>query len=94
MREKTGPNGESLGKAKLYVDSKIVAEGEMRAQTGRLTWSGNGLCIGRDAGDAVSGDYKPPGTFSGGTILGVAVDVSSEAYLDLEKEAARAMRRD
>jgi arylsulfatase A-like enzyme len=94
VREKTGANGESLGKTKLYIDSKIVAEGDMRAQTGKFTLSGDGLCIGRDAGDAVSGEYKPPGTFSGGTILGVAVDVSSEVYLDLEKEAARAMRRD
>ena len=31
---------------------------------------------------------------TGGTILGVAVDVSDEAYLDMEQEAARAVSID
>jgi arylsulfatase len=66
----------------------------MRAQTGKFTLSGDGLCIGYDSGDAVSGDYKTPGTFKGGTILGVGADVSPEVYLDLQKEAAAAMSRD
>jgi arylsulfatase len=35
-----------------------------------------------------------PGTFTGGTILGVGVDVSPEVYLDLEREAAGALARD
>jgi arylsulfatase len=52
------------------------------------------LCIGFDSGDNVSQQYKNPGTFSGGTILGVVVDVSDEAYLDLESEAARAFSLD
>jgi arylsulfatase len=40
----------------------------------------------------VSEEYKTPGTFKGGTIPGVAVDVSPEVYLDLENEAIRALK--
>src|SRR5262249_11102601 len=93
VREKAGPKGESLGKTTLYVNDKAVAEGSMRAQTGKFTLSGDGLCIGYDSGDAVSQEYKSPGRFKGGTILGVAVDLSPDVYLDLEKEAVRALKR-
>jgi arylsulfatase len=93
-REKTGPKGESLGKAVLYVNDKPVAEGDMRAQTGKFTLAGDGLCIGFDSGDAVSEEYKSPARFKGGTILGVAIDVSPEVFLDLQREAAAAMARD
>jgi hypothetical protein len=41
----------------------------------------------------VSEEYKTPGTFKGGAILGVAVDVSLEVYFDLENEAIRASKR-
>src|SRR5262249_2462855 len=61
-REKSGEHAESLGKTKLYVNDKVVAEGSMRAQVGKFTLSGDGLCVGRDSGDAVSEDYKSPGT--------------------------------
>jgi arylsulfatase len=94
VRESAGKYKESLGTGKLYVDDKVVASGKMRAQTGKFTLSGDGLCIGRDSGDNVSQEYKSPGTFKGGTILGVGVDVSKESYLDLEQEAAGAMARD
>jgi arylsulfatase len=66
----------------------------MRAQVGKFTLAGDGLCIGRDSGDNVSQEYKAPGTFKGGTILGVGIDVSEESYLDLETEAAGAFARD
>jgi arylsulfatase len=94
VREKAGEHGESVGKARLYVDDKVVAEGPMRAQVGKFTLAGDGLCVGFDSGDSVSKEYKTPGTFTGGTILGAAVDVSPEAYLDLETEAAAALARD
>jgi arylsulfatase len=94
IRESAGKYRESIGKAKLYVNDKVVAEGPMKAQVGKFTLSGDGLCIGRDSGDNVSQDYKAPGTFKGGTILGVGIDVSEESYLDLETEAAGAFARD
>jgi arylsulfatase len=93
-REKSGQYGESLGKTRLFVDDKVVAEGPMRAQIGHFTLCGDGLCIGFDSADRVSQEYEAPYSFSGGTILGVAVDVSPEAYLDLEREAKGAMARD
>jgi arylsulfatase len=42
----------------------------------------------------VSEEYESPGKFTDGTILGVAVDVGSETYLDLEREAVGALARD
>lgn len=94
VRESAGENRESVGKAKLYVDGKVVAEGPMRAQVGKFTLSGDGLCVGYDSGDNVSQEYKNPARFTGGTILGVGIDISKESYLDMDKEAAAALARD
>ena len=66
----------------------------MRAQVGKFTLSGDGLCVGRDSGDAVSHAYQSPGTFNGGTILGVGVTVEKAQYLDLEKMAVAAFAVD
>ena len=94
IRDSAGKYGESFGKTKLYIDNKVVAEGEMKTQPGKFTLSGDGLCVGFDSGDNVSSEYKNPGTFTGGTIMGVGVDVGKDVYIDLEKEAAGAMSRD
>ncbi|MEI7057683.1 arylsulfatase [Nocardioides sp. CCNWLW239] len=94
IREGAGPHKESVGTTNLYVDDQIVATGEMRAQVGKFTLCGDGLCVGFDSADAVSRSYRAPFRFTGGKILGVAVDVSDESYLDLETEALAAMARD
>ena len=94
VREDAGAHGESLGTARLYVDETVVAEGSMRAQIGPFTLCGDGLCVGYDSADPVSRSYPPGFPFRGGRILGVAVDVSEEQYLDLEREAAAAFARD
>ena len=94
IREGVGPYKESVGTTNLYVDDQIVATGEMRAQVGKFTLCGDGLCVGFDSADAVSRSYRTPFTFTGGKILGVAVDVSDESYLDLETEALAALARD
>jgi arylsulfatase A-like enzyme len=93
-RTGAGPHKESLGTLKLYVNDKVVAEGPMRTQPAKFTLSGDGLCVGYDSGDAVSAEYKSPGTFHGGTIQGVGVTVEKAAYVDLENEAARALAKD
>jgi arylsulfatase len=93
-REKAGEHGESLGKTKLYVNDKAVAEGQMKTQAGKFTLSGDGLCVGRDSGDAVSEEYKSPGTFTGGKIAFVGVTVEQAQYLELEKLAAAALAVD
>jgi arylsulfatase A-like enzyme len=94
IREGAGPNHESVGKTKLYVNDKIVAEGPMRAQVGKFTLSGDGLCIGYDSGDSVSAAYKSPGTFTGGTIQVVGVTTEKAQYLNLEMLARAAMSVD
>jgi arylsulfatase A-like enzyme len=94
IREKSGQYGESLGHTKLYVNGKVVAEGPMRAQVGKFTLAGDGLCVGYDSADAVSEDYQSPAKFKGGTILGVGITVEKTAYRDLEMEARGAFARD
>jgi len=94
IREGMGKNHESVGKTKLYVNDKVVAEGPMRAQVGKFTLCGDGLCVGYDSGDAVSERYKSPATFKGGKILGVGVVVDKTQYVDLEKIAAAAFAVD
>jgi arylsulfatase A-like enzyme len=90
-REKAGEHHESVGKATLYVDGMAVAEGPWRTQPGKFTLSGDGLCVGFDSGDAVSQEYKTPGTFKGGTIRYVGITVEKADYAALEEEARRAM---
>jgi len=52
--------------------------------------------VGRDSGAAVTDDYpgETPHRFTGGMINRVAVDVSGEPYLDLEREAQAMMARE
>jgi arylsulfatase len=54
VREGEGKNKENLGKTKLYVNDKVVAEGAMKTQPGNFTLAGDGLCVGYDSGDAVT----------------------------------------
>jgi hypothetical protein len=55
-----------------------------------------GLCVGRDSGEAVTSDYpgQHPHAFTGGTIKRVAVDVSGDPYLNLEREAQAMLARE
>ena len=95
IREGAGEHGESVGTTKLYVGDQVVAEGPMRAQVGKFTLSGDGLCVGFDSADPVSRSYPPGGyPYTGGEILGVGIDVGDDVYLDLEREAAAAYARD
>ena len=94
-REDAGEHGESLGTTTLYVDDqRCRRRGRCGRRSARSPSCGDGLCVGFDSGDNVSQQYSRPGTFTGGTILGVAVDVSDESYLDMEREAAGAFARD
>ncbi|WP_433158335.1 arylsulfatase [Kribbella sp. CA-247076] len=94
VRERAGEHGESLGTARLYVDDQVAAEGPMRAQVGKFTLCGDGLCVGYDSADNVSQEYESPFRFTGGTILGVGIDVSEETYVDLEREAIAILARE
>jgi len=93
-RESAGPNHESVGTTKLYVNDKVVAEGPMRAQVGKFTLCGDGLCVGFDSADAVSHEYSGANPFKGGKIQFVGVTVEKAQYLDLERLAAAALAVD
>jgi arylsulfatase A-like enzyme len=94
IREGAGPNHESLGTTKLYVNEKVVAEGPMRAQVGKFTLAGDGLCVGFDSADAVSEEYKGSNPFRDGKIQFVGITTEGTQYLDLETMAAGAMALD
>ncbi|MFI1461914.1 sulfatase-like hydrolase/transferase [Nocardia carnea] len=93
-REGTGEYGESLGVGRLHIGEQVVAENRIRTQAGPFTLAGDGLCVGYDSGDAVSRLYRSPFRFTGGELLGAAVDVSARQYRDLEREAAAAFARE
>ena len=86
----------STGILSLYHGDRKVGEGRIRTQPGKFMLAGEGLCIGRDSGEPVTGDYPgtSPWAFTGGVIKRVAVDVSGEPYLDLEREAQAMMMRE
>jgi arylsulfatase len=92
IREGEGPHKENIGKGKLYINDKVVAEGPLKTQLGKFTLAGDGLCVGYDSADAVSQEYQAPGTFKGGTIRFVEVAVDAAQYLDRELELKRALR--
>ncbi|MFD3551271.1 arylsulfatase [Streptomyces goshikiensis] len=88
--------GLATGILSLHHGDKKVGEGRIRTQPGRFTLAGEGLNVGKDSGDAVTADY--PGTapwpFTGGTLHRVAVDVSGDPYIDLEREAEAMLARE
>jgi arylsulfatase A-like enzyme len=93
-KEKQGDNGESLGRGKLYVNEEVVAESEMRTQSGHFALCGEGLSVGRDTGDSVSEMYTPFFPFEGGQIIRVEVTSGDDTYIDLERALMAALARD
>jgi arylsulfatase A-like enzyme len=90
------PPGVSTGILSLYYGDAKVGEGRIKTQPGKFSLAGEGLCVGRDSAEPVTDDYPgtPPWPFIGGTIKRVAVDVSGEPYVDLEREAAAMLARE
>ncbi len=89
--DKTGEDPPSVagGVLSLWHGDTKVGEGEIKLQPGGFMIAGEGLCVGRDGGHPVTDDYvgDSPWRFTGGTIHRVAVDVSGEPYVDMEREA-------
>ena len=88
--------GVATGMLSLFHGDTKVGEGRIKTQPGKFSLAGEGLCVGRDSGEPVTGDYpgKEPHRFTGGTINRVAVDVSGEPFVDLEREAVAMMSRE
>ena len=94
VKESVDERHATHGTAKLYIDDRVVAEQEIRTQPSHFALCGEGLCVGRDSGDAVSEEYQAPFAFSGGQIGKVEVSVGDDAYVALEQQFAAAMARD
>ncbi|PBC51189.1 arylsulfatase [Rhodococcus sp. ACS1] len=90
------PPGTAHGVLTLYYGDRQVGEGRIRTQPGKFSIAGEGLSAGRDTGEPVTDDYlgTAPWAFTGGTLNRVAVDVSGEPYVDLEREAAAMLSRE
>ncbi|MGZ4545953.1 MAG: sulfatase-like hydrolase/transferase [Blastococcus sp.] len=88
--------GVAEGKLELWHGDHKVGEGRIKTQPGKFSLAGEGLCIGRDSGEPITDDYpgSSPWAFTGGTIRRVAVDVSGEPYVDLEREAVAMLSRE
>jgi hypothetical protein len=84
----------AFGTLSLYHGDKKVGEGKLKTQLGAFAIAGSGLFVGRHAGEPVTDDYpgESPYTFTGGRIDRVAVDVSGDPYVDLEREAEMLIR--
>ena len=61
-----GEHHEAHGTVRLYVDDEVVAEAQIADIASRFSLCGEGLCIGYDGGDAVSGEYTSRFPFTAG----------------------------
>ncbi|SDK41122.1 arylsulfatase [Nonomuraea maritima] len=93
-KEREQPRYVADGTLTLSVDNTTVASGRIRTQPGKFSVAGEGLVIGRDTGDAVTGDYAAPFPFRGGVIAQVSVQVPMAAETDAEAEAEAVLARD
>jgi arylsulfatase len=87
----------TTGSLALFINDRKVGQlADVRTQNGKFNLCGEGLNIGRDGGAPVTDDYpfERPWALVGATIDRVIVDVSGEAFIDLEKEAIAMMERD
>jgi arylsulfatase len=90
------PPGVATGMLSLYHGDRKVGESRIKTQPGNFELAGEGLCVGRDSGAAVTDDYhgRSPWRFTGGVLKRVAIDVSGEPYVDLEREAEAMLARE
>jgi arylsulfatase A-like enzyme len=95
-KEGEDPPGVAVGTLSLFHGDIKVGEGRIKTQPGKFSLAGDGLCVGRDSSDPVTPDYPgdAPWPFTAGTIKRVAVDVSGEPYVNLEREAVALMSRE
>ena len=84
----------ATGTLSLYHGDKKVGEAPIKTQLGAFAVAGAPLFVGRHAGEPLTDDYpgEAPYAFTGGTIRQVAVDVSGEPYVDMERQAEMLLR--
>ncbi len=80
------PNGKGTpGRSKLYIDGKLVGEGDVPLTMAVAIGLAAGFVCGADTGSPVWDQYKPPFRFTG-TIYSATVDVSGDLIRDPEAE--------
>jgi arylsulfatase len=95
--EKSGQEPTSTtGTLSLYHGDQKVGEAAIKTQLGAFAIAGSALYVGRQDGEVITDDYpgESPHHFAGGTIKYVAIDVSGESFVDLEREAALMLMRE
>jgi arylsulfatase len=94
--EREGDSMPAEGTLTLHVGEETAGQGRIRTQPGKFSIAGEGLNIGKDAGEPVTDDYpgQAPWSFTGGTIHRAAVDVSGQPFVDLAAEVRMAFMRD
>ena len=87
-KEGENPPHVANGTLAIYINNEQVGEMKMKTQPGKFAIAGEGLNVGRDGGEPVTGDFPGdrPWAFTG-TIKQVVVDVSEQGSIDLEVEA-------
>jgi arylsulfatase A-like enzyme len=80
------------GRAQLYIDGKLVGQGDVPLTMPLSLGLGGGFTCGADTGSPVWDKYKPPFRFTG-TLYSATVDVSGELIKDSEAEMRMAMAR-
>jgi arylsulfatase A-like enzyme len=81
----------SPGRAQLYVDGQLVAQGEFGVTT-PVGFNPGGLTCGANPGSAITSDYRAPFRFTG-TLHTVTVDLSGDLITDTDSEMRMAMAR-
>ncbi|MBV9047145.1 MAG: hypothetical protein JOY58_02685, partial [Solirubrobacterales bacterium] len=95
VKDGEDPPGVSTGILCLFHGEDKVGEGRIKTQPGPFGVAGTDLTVGRST-SRITDDYpgERPWRFTGGTIKIVAVDVSGEPYVDLERAAAAMIARE
>jgi hypothetical protein len=96
MKNVDKANMKTSGTATIFINDQQVGTQDIETQLGGFSVAGEGFMVGRCAGAPVTEDYPGvhPWAFTGGTIKKLIIDLSGEAYVDLEMEALAAMKRD
>ncbi len=94
-KEGENPPHVANGTLAIYINDEKVGEMKMMTQPGKFSIAGEGLNVGRDGGEPVTGDYpgEYPWPFTG-TVKRVVVDVSGDLSINQEVEAQMMLMRE
>jgi arylsulfatase A-like enzyme len=94
-KEGENPPHVANGTLAIYINDEKVGEMKMMTQPGKFSIAGEGLNVGRDGGEPVTGEYpgEYPWPFTG-TVKRVVVDVSGDLNINHEVEAQMMLMRE